>query len=239
MASSTDHGFFGSWVRAPHPPIINFFRFSPWQTWKILSRVYPGNETAWIIDRSARCCCCCCCSHIDSRNQVRDHRTGSSHSGAEEYPREKTQTTQGGTRIPGISHLMQFMLPRPETYESEIGSQSAICKVYTWCIRLITRAWKNRLKRLPPKKDYHVYITRSIYHYACARQTQVKFSFGKKRNKEQMRRERKGKKSWEESEKKKRKRKIKKKKRQEKHEKSVHPADLLSRCFTGGKYYKA
>ena len=35
------------------------------------------------------CCCCCCCSHINSHNQVRGHRTGSSHSGAEEYPREK------------------------------------------------------------------------------------------------------------------------------------------------------
>ena len=33
--------------------------------------------------------CCCCCSHINSHNQVRGHRTGSSHSGTEEYPREK------------------------------------------------------------------------------------------------------------------------------------------------------
>ncbi len=41
------------------------------------------------------------------------------------------------------------------------------------CIRLITRAWENRLYRLPPKKDYHVYIARSTYHYAYARQTQV------------------------------------------------------------------
>ena len=30
-----------------------------------------------------------CCSHINSHNQVRGHRAGSSHSGAEEYPREK------------------------------------------------------------------------------------------------------------------------------------------------------
>ena len=30
-----------------------------------------------------------CCSHINSRNQIRGHRTGFSHSGAEEYPREK------------------------------------------------------------------------------------------------------------------------------------------------------
>ena len=31
------------------------------------------------------------CSHINSHNQVRGHRTGSSHSGAGEYPRKKTQ----------------------------------------------------------------------------------------------------------------------------------------------------
>ena len=29
---------------------------------------------------------------VNSHNQVRGHRTGSSHSGVEEYPREKTQT---------------------------------------------------------------------------------------------------------------------------------------------------
>ena len=38
--------------------------------------------------------CCCCCSHINSHNQVRGHRTGSSHSGAEEYPREKHTKTK-------------------------------------------------------------------------------------------------------------------------------------------------
>ena len=45
------------------------------------------------------CCCCCCCSHMNSHNQVRGHRTGSSHSGAEEYPEEKHKQTKGGTRI--------------------------------------------------------------------------------------------------------------------------------------------
>ena len=50
------------------------------------------------------------------------------------------------------------------------------------CIRLITRAWKNQLYRLPPKKDYHAYITRGIYHYAYAQQTQVNGK--KKTNKE-------------------------------------------------------
>ena len=36
--------------------------------------------------------CCCCCSHINSHNQVRGHRTGSSHSGEEEHPTKKTPT---------------------------------------------------------------------------------------------------------------------------------------------------
>ena len=31
---------------------------------------------------------CCCCSHVNTHNQVRGRRTGSGHSGAEEYPRE-------------------------------------------------------------------------------------------------------------------------------------------------------
>ena len=41
----------------------------------------------------------CSWSHFNSHNQVRGHRTGSSHSGAEEYPREKHKQTKGGTRI--------------------------------------------------------------------------------------------------------------------------------------------
>ena len=68
-------------------------------------------------------------------------------------------------------------MPPPETYKSESGSQPTMFQGPYWCIRLTTRAWKNRLYRLPPKKDY---ITRSTYHYAYARQTQVDW---KKRNK--------------------------------------------------------
>ena len=37
------------------------------------------------------CCCCCCCSHINLHNQVHGHRTSSSYSGAEEYPRGKNK----------------------------------------------------------------------------------------------------------------------------------------------------
>ena len=89
------------------------------------------------------------------------------------------KNTNNPSWYPHISQLTQFM-PPPETYKSEIGSPSTMCQVYTWCIRLITRAWKNRLYRLPPKKDYHVNITRSIYHYAYARQTQVNWKKGTK-----------------------------------------------------------
>ena len=71
---------------------------------------------------------CCCCSHINSHNQVRGHRTGSSHSGTEEYPREKAQTNQRW--YTHISQLTQFM-PPPETYKSEIGSQPTMCQVHT------------------------------------------------------------------------------------------------------------
>ena len=69
--------------------------------------------------------CCCCCSHINSHNQVRGHRTGSSHSGAEEYPREKH--TQ-----PKVVHAYitaDAIHASPETYKSEIGSQSTMCQV--------------------------------------------------------------------------------------------------------------
>ena len=47
---------------------------------------YSARFTAWYTGTVCSCCCCCCCSHINSNNQVHGHRTGSSHSGAEEYP---------------------------------------------------------------------------------------------------------------------------------------------------------
>ena len=90
-----------------------------------------------------------------------------------------------------------------------------MCQVYTWYIRLITRAWKNRLCRLPPKKDYQVYITRSIYHYAYARQTQVNWKKEKKENKKRKERKEKRRKR-----KKKTKKEKEEKRRQEKQEKA-------------------
>ena len=56
----------------------------------------------------------CCCSHISSHNQVRGHRTGSSYSRAEEYPREKhTQPTVVH------AYITADAIASPETYESE------------------------------------------------------------------------------------------------------------------------
>ena len=40
---------------------------------------------------------CCSCSHINSHDQVRDHRTGSNPSGVEEYPTEEINKTISGT----------------------------------------------------------------------------------------------------------------------------------------------
>ena len=79
-----------------------------------------------------------------------------------------------------------------------------------WCMRVTTRAWKyplyrfatqerlprniawkHRLYRLPHKKDYNVYIARSTYHYAYARQTQVNWKKETKKRKEDNGKERK------------------------------------------------
>ena len=66
-------------------------------------------------------------------------------------------------------------MPPTETYKSEIGSQSTMCQVHTGAyVSLLALApGKKQLYRLPPKKNYHVYIKRGIYHYAHAQQTQV------------------------------------------------------------------
>ena len=56
-------------------------RSEMFQEKKILEKI---NKYSGVVS-----CCCCCCSHSNSHIQVRGHRTGSGHSGAEEYPREK------------------------------------------------------------------------------------------------------------------------------------------------------
>ena len=128
------------------------------------------------------CCCCCCCSHINSHNQVRGHRTGSRHYGAEKYPREKTQTNQRWHTL--ISKLTQFM-PPPETYKSEIGSQPTMCQVHIGaCISLLAPGKTDYTACHPRKTTTYILQVVSTYHYAYARQTQVHW---KKRNKENKR----------------------------------------------------
>ena len=62
-----------------------------------------------------------------------------------------------------------------------------------WCIRShYSRAWKKILYRLPPRKDYHVYIARTEYLSLRIRTSDA--SQLEKKNKEKKRRERKGKK---------------------------------------------
>ena len=106
------------------------------------------------IDRS----CSCCCSHINSHNQVRGHRTGSSHSGAEEYPRENTHNPRWYTHI---SQLTQSM-PPPETHKSGIGSESTICQVHAGAyVSLLTPAETNYSDCHPRKTT--TYISHVVY----------------------------------------------------------------------------
>ena len=52
-----------------------------------------------------------------------------------------------------------------------------MCQVYTGAYDVSLLAPdKNRLHRLPPRKDYLVYISRGTYHYAYARQTRVNWT---------------------------------------------------------------
>ena len=115
-------------------------------------QVYFNNENTLLIaytylnmsivslDMMRICCFCCCCSHINSHNQVRGHRTGSSHSEAEEHPRETQTTRRWYTRI---SQLTQFMSP-PDTYKKWNRESAYEVPGPYWCIRLTTRPWKSR-----------------------------------------------------------------------------------------------
>ena len=112
-------------------------------------------------------------------------------------------------------------MPPPETYKSEIGSQSTKCQVHTGSYVSLLEPGKTDYTACHPKKtttyilhDYHVYITRSIYHYAYARQTQVNWKKETKKKKED-----KGKESKEKKAKKKTKKERKEKKRKYKESK--------------------
>ena len=56
---------------------------------KLLGSSRDKNEGTYRSGEGGGGPACCCCSHINSHNQIRGHRTDSSPSETEEYPREK------------------------------------------------------------------------------------------------------------------------------------------------------
>ena len=65
-------------------------------------------------------------------------------------------------------------MPPPETYKSEIGSQPTMCQVHTGAyISLLAPGKKPTIPLAAQERLPRIYIARSIYHYAYARQTQV------------------------------------------------------------------
>ena len=126
------------------------------------------------------CCCCCCCFHINSHNQDRGHRTGSSHSGAEEYPREKH--AHNPRWYTHILQLTQFM-PPPETYKSEIGSQSTMCQVQAGAYVSLPTPRETKYSDCHPRKTttyIYIYISLRICTTGISQLEKSKQRRGKK-----------------------------------------------------------
>ena len=89
-------------------------------------------------------------------------------------PKGKTQTTQGGTWYTHMSQLTQVM-PPPETYKSEIGSQSTMCQVHTGAYVSLLASVKTDYTACHLRKTttYILHVLNSIYRYVYARQMQV------------------------------------------------------------------
>ena len=66
-----------------------------------------------------------------------------------------------------------------------------MCQIHAGAYVSLLAPGKNILYRLPSRKDYHAYVTRSTYHYAYARQTQVNWKKETKKRKEEKGKERK------------------------------------------------
>ena len=77
-------------------------------------------------------CSTYCCSHIYSRNQVRGHRTGSSHYGVEEHPTEKiTNNTKSGTRIDCIiADAMMIIAHQSTWHTAKLNKKNVIYNIY-------------------------------------------------------------------------------------------------------------
>ena len=177
--------------------------------------------------KMSRCRRCCCCSHINAHNQVRGHRTGSSHSGAGEYPRENTHNPRWYTHI---SQLTQFM-PPPETYKSEIRSQSTMCQVHAGAyVSLLTPGETNYSDCHPIKTTTYIFHVLSITTHTHDRRKsigdkkqrkdkKIKERKEKRRKRNQTKKARKEKKKTRKAKKDKTKRGSKARKKEEKKEK--------------------
>ena len=152
-----------------------------------------------------------CCSHINSHNQVRGDRTGSSHSGAEEYPREKTQNNPRW-----YTHLSQLTesIPPPDTYKSEIGSPSTVRQVHTGAYDSLLAPGKTDYTACYPRRTttYILHVVSITTHTHDRRKSIGK----KKQRKEEKTKEGKGKKIKERKGKKIKERKQKRRKRKKK-----------------------
>ena len=150
-----------------------------------------------------------CCCQINSHNQVRGHRTGSSHSGAGNTPGKTQNNPRWYTHI---SQLTQFM-PPPETYKSEIGSQSTMFQVQAGAyVSLLTSGETKYSDRRPRKTTTYILHVVSITPHTHDRHNSIGEKKAKKRKEDE------GKKRKEEKNETKRKRQAKRRKRQEKQE---------------------
>ena len=122
----------------------------------------PRPFTVSVVKLLICCCCCCsCCSHINSHNQARGHRTGSSYSGVEEYPKNKTRTKPKAVRA--YIKADAILAPARKIQESEIGSRPTMCQVHTGTYVALLAPEKTRLHRLPHPEKTTTYTLHVLY----------------------------------------------------------------------------
>ena len=81
---------------------------------------------------------CSCCSHINSHNQVRGHRTGASHSGAEGYTLGKNKNKPKLVRV-CIMAEASHMSAKNSNMKSEVSVRMCQDQIY-WYILFKTRS---------------------------------------------------------------------------------------------------
>ena len=105
--------------------------------------------------------CCCCCSHINSHNQVRGHRTDSSHSGAEEYPQGQNTTKPNVVHAYVIPWLNIFIVLRGGSWRRRrrFNRQIAFtvnCTMLPLLSKLLPYTWRDPVLSQSASDDCHV-----------------------------------------------------------------------------------